>query len=64
MTAPDFAAWVALMKETRNWSARECSRQLDCGVNQIARWSKNGAPAYIGLACAAVCHGLPPWRKP
>jgi hypothetical protein len=62
VTPSDFTAWVAHMKATRNWSARECARQLDCGVNQIARWSANGAPGYIGLACAALSFGLPPWR--
>jgi len=62
MTASDFSSWVAHMKATRNWSARECSRQLGCGVNQIAIWSEKGAPQYIGLACAALAYGLPPWR--
>jgi hypothetical protein len=63
MTAPDFSAWVAHMKATRNWKARECAKQLNCGVNQIARWSRKGAPGYIGLACAALAYGLPPWRN-
>jgi hypothetical protein len=61
MSAEDFAAWVAHMKESRGWSARECARQLDCGINSIANWSKTGAPLYIGLACAALAFGLPPW---
>lgn len=63
MTAADFAAWVDMMKSTRRWSARECARQLGCGVNQVARWRKAGAPAYIGLACAALVFGLPAWRN-
>ena len=63
MTSTDFAAWVAMMKATRGWSARRCSRELGCGVNQIARWSESGAPLYIGLACAALTFGLPPWRR-
>lgn len=62
MAAPDFAAWVALMKATRGWSARRCARELACGVNQIAIWSETGAPLYIGLACAALAYGLPAWR--
>ena len=63
MSAADFAAWVAYMKETRGWSARECASHLGCGVNQIARWSKKDPPAYIGFACAALAFGLPAWRK-
>lgn len=63
MTAEDFAAWVAHMKATRKWSARECARQLGCGINQIGIWSEKGAPLYIGYACAALSYGLPAWRK-
>ena len=62
MAPTDFALWVAHMKATRKWSARRCARELDCGVNQIAIWSKTGAPNYIGLACAALAFGLPAWR--
>jgi hypothetical protein len=64
MTAQDFAAWVAFMKASRNWTARECSRQLGCGINQIARWSRTGAPLYIGLACSSLCLGLQSWKAP
>lgn len=62
MSPADFSAWVAHMKATQRWSARECARQLGCGVNQIARWRESGAPLYIGLACAALIFGLPSWR--
>lgn len=62
MSAADFSAWVAHMKSTRRWSGRECARQLGCGVNQVAVWARDGAPAYIGFACAAISFGLPPWR--
>lgn len=62
MTAEDFAAWVEHMKATRNWSKRECARQLNCGINQIARWSRAGAPRYIGLACGALSSGIPSWQ--
>lgn len=61
MTAYDFTAWVAAMKATRNWSGNECARQLGCGENQIRAWKAKGAPQYIGLACAALSHPLPPW---
>lgn len=62
MTAADFSAWVALMKATRGWSKTRCASELDCGINQIARWSRTGAPGYIALACSAICQGFPPWR--
>ena len=62
MSAADFSAWVAFMKADRKWSARECARRLGCGVNQIAIWSERGAPPYIGLACAALSYGLPPFK--
>ena len=64
MTKEDFSAWVYHMKSAQKWSSRRCSRELGCGVNQIAIWSENGAPPYIGLACAALAFGLPAWRKP
>ena len=62
MTPTDFSAWVAHMKASRGWSARRCSRELGCGINQISIWSDKGAPPYIALACAALSFGLPPWR--
>lgn len=62
MTPENFAAWVAHMKTTRKWSARRCSRELGCGINQIGIWSEKGAPHYIALACAALSFGLPPWK--
>lgn len=64
MTADDFAAWVALMQTARHWSAARCARELSCGKNQIAIWSRRGAPDHIGLACAALAYGLPAWRDP
>lgn len=63
MTASDFAAWVDEMKATRNWSKRECARQLSCGINQIARWARRGAPRYIGLACTALALRIPAWTQ-
>lgn len=64
MTAADFSAWVAMMKATRGWSEMECSRQLECGENQIRIWKAKGARKSIALACAALSYGLPPWRAP
>jgi transcriptional regulator with XRE-family HTH domain len=64
MTPKDFAAWIAYMRESRGWSGAKCARMLGCGVNTIPRWIKDGAPPYIGFACAALAYGLPAWRKP
>lgn len=61
MSAEDFSAWVATMKE-RGWNKSECARRLACGVNQIKRWSETGAPRYIGLACTALAENVPAWR--
>lgn len=63
MSPKDFTAWVAHIKAARGWSARECAKQLGCGVNTIALWSRNGAPLYIGYACAAISYGLPAWTS-
>jgi len=63
MTPADFTAWVALMKE-RGYSERDLVKMLGTGSNQITRWRRNGAPPYIGLACAALAYGLQSWRQP
>lgn len=62
MSADHFRKWVAAMKAARGWSKAECSRQLGCGINQIAVWSETGAPPYIALACAALVVKLEPYR--
>lgn len=64
MTSAEFSAWVDAMRETRGWSARECQRQLGCGFNQVARWKRHDPPHYIGLACAALGHGILVPRTP
>jgi hypothetical protein len=61
LTPADFSAWVAKMKAERRWSARRCARELGCAINSISTWSDRGAPAYVGLACAALAYGLPVW---
>lgn len=63
MTSDAFAAWAAHMAEARGWSRRRCAKELGCGVNQVAIWARNGAPIYIGLACAALSRGLAPWSQ-
>jgi len=65
MTGADFAAWVAAMKATRKWTKTRCAKELGCGINQIAVWSAQGAPTYIGLACAALDpRPVAPWSEP
>jgi hypothetical protein len=59
MTADDFNAWL----EHTGFSGLEAARQLGTANNTIVRYRRDGAPHYIGLACSAICQGLPPWRK-
>lgn len=61
MTAADFTAWCEHMREARGWSARECTRRLGCGHNQVGRWKAHGAPPYIALACNALASAIGPW---
>ncbi len=59
MSADDFLAWL----DERGISGREAARQLGVSNDTITRYKRNGAPLHIALACAAICQGLPPWRK-
>ncbi len=59
MTADDFNAWLDL----RGISGREAARQLGVSNDTVTRYKRAGAPLHIALACSAICHGLPPWRK-
>lgn len=59
MTAEDFNAWL----ELQGLSGREAARRLGVSNDTITRYKRGGAPLYIALACSAICHGLPPWRK-
>jgi len=60
MEAKDFCAWI----EHMGFSEREAARTLDLSRNSVAKYKAEGAPAYIGLACAALAFGLPAWRLP
>jgi hypothetical protein len=64
MNPQDFATFVSLCKQRRGWSKSELSKRLGCGINQIGIWAENGAPRYIGLACAALEQDLEGWRAP
>lgn len=58
MTADDFNAWLDHM----GWSMRKASIELGVSKNTIPRYREDGAPLHIALACAALTHGLPPWK--
>jgi DNA-binding transcriptional regulator YiaG len=59
-----FAEWLAEMRQKLNWTQEVCARQLGCAENSITAWREKGAPRYIGLACAALDAGLPPFGQP
>lgn len=59
MTADDFNAWLAHM----GYSGLEAARKLGCANNTVVKYRRDGAPDYIGLACAALAFGLPHWKK-
>jgi transcriptional regulator with XRE-family HTH domain len=54
MSAESFSSWVEHMRENHNWTLADCQRALGCGVNQVSRWMKTGAPKYIDLACKSI----------
>lgn len=60
MDAKDFVAWI----EHMGWTDSEVSRRLDLARNTVVKYKAEGAPASIGLACAALAFGLPAWRLP
>lgn len=39
------------------------ARKLGCANNTVVKYRRDGAPDYIGLACAALAFGLPHWKK-
>lgn len=59
MKAKDFSAWIAYMA----WNDSEVARQLDISRNSVAKYKDEGAPGYIGLACAALAANLLPWEE-
>lgn len=59
MSADDFNAWLDHM----GISGLEAARRLGVSKNTVPRYKIEGAPLHIGLACAALAFGLPPWRK-
>lgn len=59
MSATDLRAFLDHM----GWSEHEAARRLGCSRNGLRGWlAGKDVPHYIGLACAALAFGLPPWR--
>jgi predicted transcriptional regulator len=57
MTGDDFTAWMKHM----GLSIGEAADRLGLGRNTVPRYMRDGAPAHIGYACAAIAMGLPQW---
>ena len=59
MNAADFTAWMEHMV----LNVSDVSRTLGLSRNTVTKYMAEGAPAYIGYACAALAFGLPKWAK-
>ncbi len=58
--AEDFNKFLREM----GWTDAEAMRKLGIGShNTLAAYKQNGGPVWLGLACAAIKEGLPPWRS-
>lgn len=57
MTGADFSAFLDRM----GWSQRQASIELELSRNTVAKYSEQGAPRLVGLACAAIAAGLAEW---
>ncbi|BAQ16934.1 hypothetical protein [Methyloceanibacter caenitepidi] len=57
ISAEDFAAWV----ENVAGSDRKAAAMLSLARDTVAKYRDEGAPLYIGLACAALYHRLDPF---
>jgi hypothetical protein len=58
MSAEDFNAWLAAMR------LNDSKATLALGLGSrhtLIRYKAEGAPLYIGLACAALARGMPIW---
>lgn len=58
--APDVMEWVA----RQGWSVRRAAAELGCSRDALAKWMREGAPRYIGLAASALSGGQGMWRSP
>ena len=59
MTSDDLRAWQKQM----NLTYESAAAALSVSRATYARYIQNGAPLSIGLACAALAAGLPPYSK-
>lgn len=58
MDADEFKGWLEFMK----FNDAEATRALGVGSrNTVAKFKAEGAPRYIGLACAALALNARPW---
>lgn len=60
MTGLDFKNWTAHM----DISNRQAALLLGLSRDTVTKYAREGAPRHIGLACAALAHGLTEWRAP
>lgn len=59
MTGDDLKAW----KKHHRLHSSLAAKMLGVSADTWTRWeAKEKLPAYVGLACAAISFGLPPWR--
>ena len=63
MTPAAFQAWLAEMISAGHaTSEREAIGKLGfTAPNTATKYKHHGAPYHVGLACAAVLHGLKPY---
>lgn len=59
MEAKDFVAWL----EHMGLNDLAASKALGISRTSVQKYKTEAAPPVIGLACAALAFGLPPWRK-
>ncbi|MEF2553733.1 hypothetical protein VQ042_20705 [Aurantimonas sp. A2-1-M11] len=60
MTAHEFGEWLDHM-----WfSHDDAAARLGVEPGAIAAYEREGAPATVGLACAAIATGLAAWQPP
>lgn len=46
------------------WNDSKVARELQLARNTVAKYKRDGAPAFIGYACAAIAADLKPWPQP
>jgi hypothetical protein len=60
MTAHEFGEWMDHM-----WfSPDDAADRLGVAPELIVQFERDGAPATVGLACAAIATGLAAWQPP